>query len=57
MRFMFVIYIFLDFVQYNATYFATYKESGIRRISLAESSARYLFHFLGKKIWLISQAL
>ena len=24
------------FFQYNATYFATYKESGVRRITLAE---------------------
>lgn len=35
--------------QYNATYFATYKESGVRRISLAEQLRRIPLSFFGKK--------
>lgn len=38
------------FFQYNATYFATYKESGIRRITLAEHLRKIPLSFLGKKI-------
>lgn len=37
--------------QYNATYFATYTESGIRRISLAEKLRKIPLSFFGKKIW------
>lgn len=37
------------YVQYNATYFATYKESGIRRISLAERLRIIPLSFFGKK--------
>ena len=37
------------FFQYNATYFATYKESGIRRITLAEHLRRIPLSFFGKK--------
>ena len=35
--------------QYNATYLATYKESGVRRISLAEKLRRIPLSFFGKK--------
>lgn len=35
--------------QYNATYFATYTESGKRRISLAEQLRKILLSFFGKK--------
>ena len=35
--------------QYNATYFATYKESGIRRITLAEHLRKIPLSFFGKK--------
>ena len=35
--------------QYNATYFATYRESGIRRISLAEKLRKIPLSFFGKK--------
>ena len=38
--------------QYNATYFATYVESGVRRISLAEKLRKLPLSFFGKKIWL-----
>ena len=37
------------FFQYNATYFATYKESGIRRITLAEHLRKIPLSFFGKK--------
>ena len=37
------------FFQYNATYFATYKESGIRRIALAEHLRKIPLSFFGKK--------
>ncbi len=36
-------------LQYNATYFATYTESGIRRISLAEKLRKIPLSFFGKK--------
>lgn len=36
-------------LQYNATYFATYTESGVRRISLAEKLRRIPLSFFGKK--------
>lgn len=35
--------------QYNATYLATYVESGVRRISLAEQLRKIPFSFFGKK--------
>ncbi len=35
--------------QYNATYFATYVESGVRRISLAEKLRKLPLSFFGKK--------
>lgn len=35
--------------QYNTTYFATYKESGVRRITLAEKLRKLPLSFFGKK--------
>ena len=35
--------------QYNATYFATYIESGVRRITLAEKLRKIPLSFFGKK--------
>ena len=37
------------YLQYNATYFATYVESGVRRISLAEQLRKIPLSFFGKK--------
>ncbi len=37
------------YIQYNATYFATYTESGVRRITLAEKLRRLPLSFFGKK--------
>lgn len=39
----------ITYFQYNATYWATYVESGIRRISLAESLRKIPLSFFGKK--------
>lgn len=36
-------------LQYDATYFATYKESGVRRISLAEKLRKIPLAFFGKR--------
>ena len=36
-------------IQYNATYFATYVESGVRRISLAEKLRKLPLSYFGKK--------
>ncbi|MDO4545877.1 MAG: ABC transporter ATP-binding protein [Bacillota bacterium] len=45
-----LLLIFLvTFFQYNATYFATYIESGVRRISLAEKLRKIPLSFFGKK--------
>ena len=45
-----VVLIFLTaFWQYNATYFTTYKESGTRRIRLAEKLRKLPLSFFGKK--------
>lgn len=42
--------IFLStYLQYNATYFATYVESGVRRITLAERLRQIPLSFFGKK--------
>ena len=35
--------------QYNATYFATYRESGVRRISLAEKLREIPLSFFGER--------
>ena len=37
------------YIQYNATYFATYVESGVRRITLAEQLRKIPLSFFGKK--------
>ena len=37
------------YIQYNATYFATYTESGVRRIALAERLRKLPLAFFGKK--------
>lgn len=37
------------YLQYNATYFATYTESGVRRITLAERLRKIPLSFFGKK--------
>lgn len=37
------------YFQYNATYFATYEESGVRRITLAERLRKIPLSFFGKK--------
>ena len=37
------------YIQYNATYFATYVESGVRRITLAERLRKIPLSFFGKK--------
>lgn len=37
------------YFQYNATYFATYTESGVRRITLAERLRKFPLSFFGKK--------
>lgn len=37
------------YIQYNATYFATYTESGVRRITLAERLRKIPLSFFGKK--------
>lgn len=39
----------ITYFQYNATYFATYKESGVRRITLAEKLRKLPLSFFGKK--------
>lgn len=43
-----LIYI-TQFWQYNATFFSTYKESGVRRITLAETLRKLPLSFFGKK--------
>ena len=37
------------YIQYNSTFFATYVESGVRRLSLAEKLRRIPLSFFGKK--------
>ena len=37
------------YIQYNATFIATYKESGVRRIALAEKLRKLPLSFFGKK--------
>lgn len=44
-----VLILLTTYFQYNATYFATYVESGVRRISLAEQLRRIPLSFFGKK--------
>lgn len=40
---------FTYYIQYNATFFATYVESGVRRLTLAEKLRRIPLSFFGKK--------
>lgn len=44
-----LLIIITTYFQYNATYFATYKESGVRRITLAETLRKISLSFFGKK--------
>lgn len=44
-----LLIIITTYFQYNATYFATYKESGVRRITLAETLRKIPLSFFGKK--------
>lgn len=44
-----VLIILTAFFKYNATYFSTYKESGIKRVRLAEKLRRLPLSFFGKK--------
>lgn len=37
------------YIQYNATFFATYKETGVRRIALAETLRKLPLAFFGKR--------
>lgn len=37
------------YIQYNATFFATYVESGVRRVTLAEKLRKIPLSFLGKR--------
>lgn len=39
----------VTYIQYNATYFATYVESGVRRISLAEKMRKLPLSYFGKR--------
>ena len=44
-----IIIMLTTYFQYNSTYFATYKESGIRRITLGERLRKIPLSFFGKK--------
>ncbi len=44
-----VLIIVTTYFQYNATYFATYIESGVRRLTLAEKLRKLPLSFFGKK--------
>lgn len=44
-----ILIAFSTFLQYNATYFATYKESGVRRIALAEKLRKLPLAFFARK--------
>ena len=44
-----IFIIITTYFQYNATYFATYVESGVRRITLAERLRKIPLSFFGKK--------
>lgn len=45
-----LLFIFgVTYIQYNATYFATYIESGVRRVTLAERLRKLPLSFFGKK--------
>lgn len=44
-----VLIVLTNFWKYNATYFSTYRESGIKRVGLAEKLRRLPLSFFGKK--------
>ena len=44
-----VLIIITTYFQYNATFFATYIESGVRRLTLAEKLRKIPLSFFGKK--------
>lgn len=44
-----VLIMLITYFQYNATYFSTYVESGVRRIALAEKMRKIPLSFFGKK--------
>lgn len=46
----FVLIAVTTYIQYNATFLATYIESGVRRITLAEKLRKIPLSFFGKKI-------
>ena len=48
-----VLIFIVTYFQYNATYLATYVESGVRRVSLAEQLRKIPLPFLAKKTLLI----
>ena len=45
----FALILLTTWFQYNGTYFATYKESGVRRLSLAERLRKLPLSFFGKR--------
>lgn len=45
----FLLILLTTWFQYNSTYFSTYKESGIRRLSLAERLRKLPLSFFGKR--------
>ena len=45
----FLLILLTTWFQYNSTYFATYKESGVRRLSLAERLRKLPLSFFGKR--------
>ena len=47
--FCLIFIIIATYFQYNATYFATYVESGVRRVTLAEKLRKIPLSFFGKK--------
>lgn len=44
-----VLLVASNYIQYNLTFFSTYKESGVRRIALAERLRKLPLSFFGKK--------
>ena len=44
-----VLIVLTNFWKYNATYFSTYRESGIKRVGLAEKLRKLPLSFFGKK--------
>ncbi|MCR5201897.1 MAG: ABC transporter ATP-binding protein, partial [Lachnospiraceae bacterium] len=46
---IFILFLITNYIQYNATFLATYKESGIRRTKLAEILRKLPLSYFGKK--------